>query len=139
MRISDWSSDVCSSDLVGAVHCLALRAQDEIVHQRRLRPALDLDEELGQVARTHHLGSIDAQPEPGQHLGQGGEAHRVRLVVHAVHAGLAQAVQLLRSEESREGKESVSTCRSRRPPSHKKKTYELANQHSLTIITTTIK
>src|SRR3546814_9136492 len=89
MRISDWSSDVCSSDLEGV---LALFRTGHAV----LRPALirRADQQcVGDSAefalrgRQHHLGG--------------------------------PAVQCIRrSEERRVGKECVSTCRSRWSPDH---------------------
>src|SRR3546814_20509561 len=108
MRISDWSSDVCSSDLPGAdavtrpililswalalaITVLAVhRGASELVHREletRSRVALAL-----YVTALH--GRLDM-------LG----------VVPAVLAGppVAQA----RAEEARGGKEGVSTCRSR--------------------------
>src|SRR3546814_1549134 len=88
MRISDWSSDVCSSDLVFVAGVLAVGyvGRGEIV--RLWPPATKLYEELG----------VDvAAGIPG---------------VEGIVAGLA----LARSEERRVGKECVSTCRSRWSP-----------------------
>src|SRR3546814_8118983 len=92
MRISDWSSDVCSSDL-------------------RSGSALDADRcaarPVRRAGRDPHLlsgtGATDRR-EPG-HLSA--DHH------HAVGAR--------RSEERRVGKECVSTCRSRWSPYHSKK------------------
>src|SRR3546814_10961516 len=101
MRISDWSSDVCSSDLFehgdgddrALVHLAAgcRRAAD------RGGAAL----ELLHAERDALLLGIDVE--------------------HDRFAGLALAMQVervLRSEERRVVKESVSTCRSRWAPSH---------------------
>src|SRR3546814_12387761 len=102
MRISDWSSDVCSSDLLrdGGRIALALRKPfvegppgGEVAVHRIMRRGL-----VGEKVR------MDAAPD---HLGQdlGGvaeQAHR-------------------RSEERRVGKECGSTCRSRLSPDHEKK------------------
>src|SRR3546814_10265272 len=88
MRISDWSSDVCSSDL-----------RD---HQSRC-PA--------------RMGSNRVRAMPSAKLlipGLGGWAGG-RLSVNAVFEEL---VEMLRSEERRVGKECVSTCRSRWSPYH---------------------
>src|SRR3546814_11848856 len=94
MRISDWSSDVCSSDLeVAAVKAV----RDGPIHQEDLA--------VGDAAATLPVGH--RAPEP---VGLTRLAHR-----DPVHRdGAADATDLLsRSEERRVGKECVSTCRSR--------------------------
>src|SRR3546814_2429673 len=96
MRISDWSSDVCSSDL----------------------PRLRLD-----AARRvdHHHGGIDGGERAIRILGKVLVARRVEQVVGDAlmfeghhRAGDGDS----RSEERRVGKECVSTCRSRWSPYH---------------------
>src|SRR3546814_20758149 len=103
MRISDWSSDVCSSDLhgyvVGGGVCLALACD--------FRLAAD-DAQLS-------LPEVDL----GVPLTWGGTAR----LVHEVGSARARELIMLadtvdRSEERRVGKECVSTCRSRWSPSH---------------------
>src|SRR3546814_14894875 len=98
MRISDWSSDVCSSDL-----------------------ELDLDHRRAPVpydGRAHHrlVGPCPDERRVGRHPVRT-EAREV--VDRLDHVGLA-----LRSEERRVGKEWVSTCRSSWSayPSQKKQT-----------------
>src|SRR3546814_18108374 len=97
MRISDWSSDVCSSDLmivrtrvlvvgagpvgVTAAYRLAQMGIDAIL----LEANADCPEDMR--ASTFHPPSLE----------------------------------MMRSEESRVGKECVSTCRSRWSPYHSKK------------------
>src|SRR3546814_11242144 len=99
MRISDWSSDVCSSDLIGDM---------PIELQTRL---------LRVLAEGSFYRVGGAQPV------------RVDVrIVAATHQPLEQRVEQglfredlfhrLRSEERRVGKECVSTCRSRWSPSH---------------------
>src|SRR3546814_18632080 len=98
MRISDWSSDVCSSDL--------------LAHVGDLRRALDGAEP------AHQAGGV----------GEAAEARQRRLEALAVGGGQAVGVVLdpealsvaaeLRSEERRVGKEGVRTCRSRWSPYH---------------------
>src|SRR3546814_6541359 len=88
MRISDWSSDVCSSDLLGIKAervGIEPRAGDENV-----RLALHQPEELAEQHRRSESDDLAATPE--------------------IEAG--------RSEERRVGKECVSTCRSRWSPYH---------------------
>src|SRR3546814_12090975 len=102
MRISDWSSDVCSSDLQPGrrdrVEKIAGAARD---HARQ--------QGAGGVDVRHH---VDLPFQRPQFVGRGRGV--VEIGVHAADAGI-------RSEERRVGKECVSTCRSRWSPSHKKK------------------
>src|SRR3546814_12149705 len=76
MRISDWSSDVCSSDLGGTRQSIP-GSQSQLCPGTSLQPVVRADRS--------------------------------------------------RSEESRVGRECVSTCRSRWSPYHKKKKYPLPN------------
>src|SRR3546814_11293768 len=97
MRISDWSSDVCSSDLGG--HCLR--------HG-------ELADAGVAVQATEAAGAHTAE-------GQAGEEGGGECVVDADRAGgepLDHVVDHSRSEERRVGKECVSTCRSRWSPYH---------------------
>src|SRR3546814_3723260 len=99
MRISDWSSDVCSSDLHGDL----LLAQPRPVAEHRWYPQL-----VGQV-REGVDDCTRRRCSGGRRLGRGtGRSHRVeRRVTDGV---------LPRSEERRVGKACVSTCRSRWSP-----------------------
>src|SRR3546814_2043197 len=90
MRISDWSSDVCSSDL---------RLCD--AEHRRARPRRDALFELPR------LGVLFADPRD---VADGGDEPPQRTGQHARDDP--------RSEERRVGKECVSTCRSRWSPYH---------------------
>src|SRR3546814_14804988 len=99
MRISDWSSDVCSSDL-DDVDALAQRA-----HLTRLRHAtVDLRGEEADAAGDGLHGAVDLQGE----LARRSEDQRLR---EATEGTLL--TRLRRSEERRVGKECGSTCRSR--------------------------
>src|SRR3546814_17840105 len=103
MRISDWSSDVCSSDLEGAA--VGLRLRGALLAHRRCH--------LQRVAGAHG-------PQPAQ-LVQAWRAHRagvddVGLVEDAERDGQGLEAGGDRSEERRVGKECVSTCRSRWAP-----------------------
>src|SRR3546814_4024900 len=82
MRISDWSSDVCSSDLLTGKY----RGADD----------------LGQSARGHKAKAYMAGKGPA--------------VLAAMDRIAAQTGATLRAEESRVGKECVSTCRTRWSP-----------------------
>src|SRR3546814_4187595 len=91
MRISDWSSDVCPSDLAEAV----------AGKSNQLLPA--------QVQRLLHRLVILV------HIAA--EIGRVVGIDRGEQAGLQHAAQR-RSEERLVGKECVSTCRSRWRPAH---------------------
>src|SRR3546814_3377914 len=91
MRISDWSSDVCSSDLD--------RAQLDALRERLLASlATDVDTALGS-------GNAESSVAAWQ---------RWQEAIATLDATLDPNV--IRSEERRVGKECVSTCRSRWSP-----------------------
>src|SRR3546814_6601999 len=99
MRISDWSSDVCSSDLSGEA-CRGQQATDG-----RILALPDLQRHHG--GRRRQPGKIRRQPAIG---------------IEAIRAAIQRQDRIvLRSEERRVGKEGVSTCRSRGSPHNKKK------------------
>src|SRR3546814_17039241 len=97
MRISDWSSDVCSSDL------------DLVAHLQRafLRGARG-QAELDRYAALVLVRQKAARQPDEQHDEQREDQH-----IKAKKQPLA-----IRSEERRVGKECVSTCRSRWSPYH---------------------
>src|SRR3546814_19596270 len=100
MRIRDWSSDVCSSDLPMLMEA---DLPDDVDALRALV-----------LEQAHKLESADA------------EAERLRAIIEAFrrHRFGRRSEQLdqdqlqLRSEERRVGTDGVSTCRSRWPPDH---------------------
>src|SRR3546814_14234558 len=97
MRISDWSSDVCSSDLpMGA---------SRAVEGEKLRSAREMD-----LART--IEAIDSV-----------ESAKVHLAVEPPSVFLRERSKpsASSSEERRVGKEVVSTCSSRLLPDNSKK------------------
>src|SRR3546814_20803638 len=97
MRISDWSSDVCSSDLEDDREMAGMgdRAADI------LRPKRG---DLARIARQHPPADRTDKDHLHQRLAKLGQPLR--------------AEDALRSEERRVGKEGVSTCRSRWSLSH---------------------
>src|SRR3546814_11085639 len=101
MRISDWSSDVCSSDLFGhaAAYILApaVRAGDFLF-------AVFVEGEENIEA----LVAVVADKIIGWH----------NLILTESRVGVERFSNSLRSEERRVGKECVSTCRSRWSPYH---------------------
>src|SRR3546814_18354687 len=107
MRISDWSSDVCSSDLFSnfgdAANC------DGTLNPRAVGP-----EKLENMWEEH----VEVSDEIGSHgLGQ----HAEQIVDRVQRIFFAVFIIFLRSEERRVGKECFSTCRSRWSPFTKKK------------------
>src|SRR3546814_21118133 len=114
MRISDWSSDVCSSDLTAGpterVADLLLAAKYKRMPLPLQVAGLDFDVAGAFVAVGHFadlvvIGDMAAQGE--------------RKVLQQVE-GIARALDVMRSrrrsEERRVGKTWVSTCRSRWAP-----------------------
>src|SRR3546814_11853874 len=103
MRISDWSSDVCSSDLAAVSAALEEAVREHGLH---LLPwpevARALQARVG-FARGHDSTLPDLSDEA---LGR------------SIADWLPPLLQNIRSEERRVGKECVSTCRSRWSPHH---------------------
>src|SRR3546814_20991425 len=97
MRISDWSSDVCSSDLSSTTPEQAVRES-----LRRLAP--------------HCCWTDGIWADLGWQWNevQGTPQHITKLTDHLIRL----VRELSRSEERRVGKECVSTCRSRGSPYH---------------------
>src|SRR3546814_15959914 len=111
MRISDWSSDVCSSDLKKGV----VRAET------RRRRGVESDRQC--AARTRRRGRIF-------HCVPAKAGIQSRLC-DAFDSGLPLSREH-RSEERRVGKECVSTCRSRWSPYHYKKTQATPTRYNHT-------
>src|SRR3546814_13218617 len=98
MRISDWSSDVCSSDLIG----------------EDLDKAAQFNSEAEEARAQYEKALSDARTD-------------AQAILREVEAGLAQAGadaqaavagEIDRSEERRVGQECVRTCSSRWSPYH---------------------
>src|SRR3546814_13952541 len=127
MRISDWSSDVCSSDLLIAdgiakrLHSLSRRhgtAPIERIRHKRVGEGYPVFAGCESVAHSSMNAMLDHDT--------GFCAEQAQLVI----AGFHSAVEIRpgekcphtffadRSEERRVGKECVSTCRSRCSPYH---------------------
>src|SRR3546814_3910523 len=109
MRISDWSSDVCSSDLRLSLQFHRHRSEHWVIVAGNGEATVD---------------ETIAQLKPGDHvIIPCGAKHRIRntggelLVFVEVQFGEIPD-ESDRSEERRVGKECVSTCRSRGSPEH---------------------
>src|SRR3546814_16884700 len=97
MRISDWSSDVCSSDLDTASKIIE-QAENRLVNHDE-----NISKRLVSKVNSTNKASIE-------HISYPTKQHE--------HLEVANSVKKLweRTEESRVGKECVSTCRSRWSP-----------------------
>src|SRR3546814_15975214 len=124
MRISDWSSDVCSSDL-GRVIGLRLAAQHLFHHLRLEIGIADAREDMVEGRGLDHLSQRELEIEGLEIILERDQLLAARRLVDAVHDGRLLRLQRLRrrarSVERRVGKECVSTCRSRWWPYHSKK------------------
>src|SRR3546814_11380226 len=98
MRISDWSSDVCSSDLVEQLASIPRLPPLHIDRPRLVRALLDTDCRLRLICAPAGFGKTVLMSECARLVPPG--------------------TRLVRSEERRVGKECVSTCRSRWSPYH---------------------
>src|SRR3546814_14566412 len=105
MRISDWSSDVCSSDLIDGSEIFDITGV-----AGGITPGMDVACTIrradGSTETIDLLCRIDTLDEV--------EYYRHGGILHYVLRNLMQG----RSEERRVGKECVSTCRSRWSPFH---------------------
>src|SRR3546814_3455193 len=104
MRISDWSSDVCSSDLI-------LLAEDDDVMREYLARAL--------TTAGYHVTAVDRGTAAVPYIDSGIFDLLLSDIVMPEMDGIELAQHTAkRSEERRVGKECVSKCRSRWSPYH---------------------
>src|SRR3546814_19978476 len=100
MRISDWSSDVCSSDLIGQIgQCVS-----------------GISCSFGTSRQMGHSGQVGGGGGTSRQMGRSGQVDGGGGIVVGTKGG-----GRIRSEERGVGKECVSTCRSRWWPYHYKK------------------
>src|SRR3546814_14317003 len=115
MRISDWSSDVCSSDLIAELFQVTPQAVTQHIR------AIYEDGELEEAATCNDYLQVRAE---GKREVSRRIAHYNLPVIVAVGfrvrspRGSQFRRWAARSEERRVGKECVSTCRSRWSPYH---------------------
>src|SRR3546814_3335717 len=98
MRISDWSSDVCSSDL-------SKTTTAGITLSPRFIPNLTISVDYFNINIANSIGTISQQ-------------QIINLCQQGNQSLCGSIVRDSRSEERRVGKECVSTCRSRWSPYH---------------------
>src|SRR3546814_15083306 len=104
MRISDWSSDVCSSDLMPLL--------ERYFHYRNLDVST-----LKELARRWAPQVLAAVNKTGTHTALADIEESIAELRHyRQHMGTLGGMTGSRSEERRVGKECVSTCRARWAP-----------------------
>src|SRR3546814_13741425 len=109
MRISDWSADVCSSDLPGVVNVVT--AKDNYAGEVLTSdPRVDMVAFTGSAPNGSRVAEVGSKTLKRLLLELGGKSAFVVLE----SADVAEQ----RSDERRVGKECVSTCRSRWSPYH---------------------
>src|SRR3546814_12068867 len=117
MRISDWSSDVCSSDLTTNILFIcggAFAGLDKIIGDRLQGKSIGFGAHVA-APDERRTGEVLRKCEPEDLLKFG--------LIPEFIGRLPVIATLERSEERRVGKECVSTCRSRWSPyASKKKT-----------------
>src|SRR3546814_17967782 len=109
MRISDWSSDVCSSDLASASD------NDGAQYAAAAAKALSQDKDGKAIVAAEE--AVAANPQDGAYRSLLGQAYLSGGRFASADTSFEDALSL-RSEERRVGKECVSTCRSRWSPYH---------------------
>src|SRR3546814_11011300 len=112
MRISDWSSDVCSSDLVMLIFSQAPDAS-QVAGFRKWQ---ELGRQVRKGEKSIKIFGYSTKKITETDTETGEETTR-------------RAARFPRSEERRVGKECVSTCRSRGSPSHYKKKKKSTNNN----------
>src|SRR3546814_12255667 len=109
MRISDWSSDVCSSDLLPAGQRATGARREDWAIDTGLDVAYEVDL-FGRVSRGVEAASGDVDAARA-------DADAARVLVGAdttrAYADAASAAARLRSAERRVGKERVTKCEAR--------------------------
>src|SRR3546814_3237396 len=101
MRISDWSSDVCSSDLKHTIPTAVFYNADE-------RSTV-----FGRQAIAEYQGGFDGRLLRSLKSLLGSELISETTLVNGKPLAYREIIAGFRSEERRAGKECVSTCRSR--------------------------
>src|SRR3546814_12824131 len=117
MRISDWSSDVCSSDLAADLSVPLVPQGGNTSMVGGATPPADGSALILSLRRMNHIRSLSpddnlAVCEAGVILSNLHDAAAAETAAVAI-AWACELFTTTRSEERRVGKECVSTCRSR--------------------------
>src|SRR3546814_13008058 len=110
MRISDWSSDVCSSDLADTPAALLQGIRSGAISVGVVVPP-DFERRLAEGREAVQV-MVDGSDTSVQN------AVRQLAQLPVGNARAPGTISVVRSEERRVGKECVSTCRSRWAPYH---------------------
>src|SRR3546814_13838786 len=122
MRISDWSSDVCSSDLMsGSAPIWA--------PMKRSKRVVPIPVMTASTSTLMPEETIWPRTRSAMKAVRPKKAKGIRTKPASVTSLNSRSVKKTRSEERRVGKEWVSTCRSREQTEHKKKQYRRATTH----------
>src|SRR3546814_17929391 len=113
MRISDWSSDVCSSDLLLMSGLTAQQALQRTIEHREI-----FHDEMVGLMRQIMRGDVSPLMTSAILTGLRGKKETVGEIAAAAQVMRALAKNVERSEERSGGKESVRTCRYRGGPNH---------------------
>src|SRR3546814_17818267 len=113
MRISDWSSDVCSSDLTAAT------AESTPPESPQITRPLPTCARISAILVARNSAIVQSPVSP--------QTWRAKLAMRRAPSGVWS------SDERRVGKECVSTCRSRRSPYHEKTKQQHINQETNTL------
>src|SRR3546814_21187437 len=106
MRISDWSSDVCSSDLGrGGRETSARLVRRRLLGNQLRRPGERPGRRMAKDRTMNYRASGKQVLKAGEYFADASTNEAARVIV-------------ARSEERRVGNECVSTCRSRGSPEH---------------------
>src|SRR3546814_14680062 len=108
MRISEWSSDVCSSNLQRRD-----RNRRRNAGTRQADSRLYVNSDIARARKTGRLGE-----SPGNFGSDASIGVALKSWMHGPCKKLHRLANNRRSEERRVGKECVSTCRSRWAPEH---------------------
>src|SRR3546814_19644976 len=128
MRISDWSSDVCSSDLIIEREDMVRRTREDTgPYLAAKMTELSAHPMVGEARSLGLIGAVEIVSEKGTNARFGGKEGNTGPMVRdrCIEKGL-----MVRSEERRVGKECVSTCRYRWSPCTYKK-----NNNSIQVAT----
>src|SRR3546814_14673581 len=112
MRISDWSSDVCSSDLTATELVNFARQLFFIAFPQEIDISNDQSLGLAIKHQRTHIGDQPGRTHAHFDLTANLPGHCYAMI------GILRELLQSRSEERRVGKERVSTCRSRWSPYH---------------------
>src|SRR3546814_17133821 len=119
MRISDWSSDVCSSDLPTRPHGLALQCRERKSFLHRFPPKKQDESPVTSFASGQRHEGLAEKENKSRNTAKTPPKvpwRASRAPDSPNYVGGLTSLCAGRSEERRVGKECVSTCRSRWPP-----------------------